>query len=244
VVTGLNNDGDVIGYYAIAGTEYGFVADPACFVAGTRIQTPLGKIAVEKLKIGDMVVTASGSCVPVRWIGVNTVATRGRDPLRVMPVRIRAGALGEKLPERDLLVSPDHALFLGGILVHAGALVNGSSITREAKMPPSFVYYHVEVANHALILAEGATAETFVDNVDRMAFDNWAEHQALYGSEPEIAEMPYPRAKSARQLPAKLRRLLADRAAMICGDAPAPYPGALRVSPAQSSYYQGNSAPR
>jgi hypothetical protein len=243
VVTGLNNDGDVIGYYAMAGTEYAFVADPACFAAGTRIATARGKIAVEKLNIGDMAVTAGGNCVPVRWIGVNTVATRGRDPLRVLPVRIRAGALGENLPERDLLVSQDHALFLGGILVQAGALVNGRSITRETNMPRSFVYYHVEVASHALILAEGAAAETFVDNISRVSFDNWAEHEALYGSEAAIPEMPYPRAKSARQLPAALRRRLADRAAMICGDAPAPYRGGLRVSPANPRYH-GNSVPR
>jgi hypothetical protein len=110
-------------------------------------------------------------------------------------------------------------MFLGGILLQAGALVNGNSITREARMPEIFTYYHVEVANHELILAEGAPTETFVDNVDRMAFDNWAEHQALYGGEAEIVEMPYPRARSARQLPMAMRRLLAARAAAICGTA-------------------------
>jgi autotransporter passenger strand-loop-strand repeat protein len=195
------------------------VFEPACFCAGTNIRTPNGDAPVETLKIGDMVMTAAGQAVPVRWIGISTVSTRFADPLRVMPVRIRAGALAENMPERDLLVSPDHAMFLGGILLQAGALVNGNSITREARMPEIFTYYHVEVANHELILAEGAPTETFVDNVDRMAFDNWAEHQALYGGEAEIVEMPYPRARSARQLPMAMRRLLAARAAAICGTA-------------------------
>jgi hypothetical protein len=247
VVTGPNNNGDVIGYYAMAGTEYAFVADPACFAAGTRIQTPRGKIAVEKLKIGDKVVTAGGDSIPVRWIGVSTVASGG-DPLRVMPVRIRAGALGEKIPERDLLLSPDHALFLGGILVQAGALVNGSSITREMKMPRGFIYYHVEVANHELILAEGAAAETFVDNLGRIAFDNWAEHIALYGGETEIAEMRYPRAKSARQLPAALRRLMAQRAALIGEGTLAPRDGALEKivagQPGEIACMKGLGGPR
>jgi len=195
------------------------LVETACFCAGTNIRTPNGDAPVETLKIGDMVMTAGGQAVPVRWIGISTVSTRFADPLRVMPVRIRAGALAENMPERDLLLSPDHAMFLGGILLQAGALVNGSSITREARMPEIFTYYHVELANHELILAEGAPAETFVDNVDRMAFDNWAEHQALYGGEAEIVEMPYPRARSARQLPMAMRRLLAARAAAICGTA-------------------------
>jgi len=41
-------------------------------------------------------------------------------------------------------------------------------------------YYHVEVDDHSLILAESMPAETFVDNVDCLAFDNWREHEALY----------------------------------------------------------------
>ncbi|GAA0587859.1 hypothetical protein GCM10009416_28070 [Craurococcus roseus] len=52
-------------------------------------------------------------------MGRQTVSRRSADPLRVLPVRIGARALGERLPRRGLLVSPDHALFLDGVLVHA-----------------------------------------------------------------------------------------------------------------------------
>ncbi len=72
--------------------------------------------------------------------------------------------------------------------------------------------YHIELADHALVLAEGVAAETFVDNVTRMGFDNWAEHEALYGSEPSIAEMPYPRVQSRRQLPQAIREAIDARA--------------------------------
>ena len=191
----------------------------ACFLAGTRIRTPDGEVDVENLKIGDIVATASGDSVAVRWIGVRTVATLFADVHRLMPVRIQTGALAHNVPARDLLVSPDHAMFVNGTLVHAGALVNGSTITRETNMPPRFTYYHVEVADHALILAENAPAETFVDNVDRMAFDNWAEHQALYGEGPSVSEMSYPRAKSARQVPASIREALYARAVAVAGTA-------------------------
>ncbi len=194
-----------------SGTDWKITFDPApgstvpCFLGQTRIATPDGMKPVEGLKIGDLVLTDDGAAVPVRWIGRRTVSTVFADPLRVMPVRIRAGALGDNLPLQDLLISPDHALLIGDVLTNAGALVNGVSILREREMPRNFVYYHVEVDAHALILAEGVSAETFIDHVDRMAFDNWAEHAAIFGDAPEKPEMSYPRVKSARQLPRSIR---------------------------------------
>ena len=151
--------------------------------------------------------------MPVRWIGRNTVSTKFADPLRVLPIRIRAGALADHLPVRDLLVSPEHAVLVDDILVEAGALVNGLSIVRESKVAETFVYYHIELAEHALVLAEGTPAESFVDNIHRMAFDNWEQHEALYGDAP-IIEMDYPRARSHRQVPMDIRARLLDRATM------------------------------
>jgi hypothetical protein len=186
-----------------------------CFLEGTHIATPTGERPVESLAIGDRVLTARGDVAPIKWMGWQTVCTAFADKLRTMPIRIRAGALGEGLPARDLLVSPQHAMFLDGVLVQAAALVNGTSVVRETQMPRIFHYYHVELADHALILAEGAATETFVDNVDRMAFDNWDEHQRLFGGEAEVAELDLPRAKSARQIPAALRARLDARAAAL-----------------------------
>ena len=185
-----------------------------CFLEGTRIATPDGERRVEDLVVGDRVLTTSGHAQPVRWIGRQTVMAMFADPDRSYPIRIEAGALGEGLPVRDLFVSPDHALLIDGLLVQAGALVNGTSITRHADMPTSFVYYHVELDDHSLVLAEGVPAETFIDNVTRRRFDNYAEYEALHGDvELSVAELDLPRVKSARQLPpailARLARPLA-----------------------------------
>jgi hypothetical protein len=186
-----------------------------CFMAGTRIATPDGERDVETLVAGDMLLDVDGAAHAIRWVGRRTVATLFADPLRGLPVRIRAGALAEGLPKRDLLVSPDHAMFVAGCLVQAGALVNGTTIVHETALPASFTYYHLELDAHRLVLAEGAATETFVDNVDRMVFDNWDEHQAADGV--EMVELPYARAKSARQVPGAVRTLIADRVAALTG---------------------------
>ncbi len=185
-----------------------------CFMPGTLIATPSGERAIETLSIGDEVLTADGRAVQVRWIGRQTIAARFANPDRALPIRIRAGALGDGLPLRDLLVSPAHALLVDGILVNAGALVNGTTIRREDDVPEVFTYYNIECAAHELILAEGVAAETFVDNVDRGAFDNAAEHTALYG-DVTIPEMDLPRATAHRQVPAATRQRLAQVAAAM-----------------------------
>jgi hypothetical protein len=183
-----------------------------CFLAGTAILCPGGERPIEDLAVGDLVLTADGDVRPVRFIGRQTFATVFADPRRTRPVRIAAGALGQGLPRRDLCVSPDHALFIGGVLVQAGALVNGTTIAPMAGLPERFTYFHVELADHALILAEGVPAETFVDNVTRRRFDNYREYEALYGDHaPAIAEMALPRVKSARQLPGAVRMRLSRR---------------------------------
>ncbi len=196
---------------------YGTGDTVICFYPGTLVRTPDGEVAVETLTIGDLVLTSEGKAMPVRWLGRQTVSTLFADPLRVLPIRIQAGALGDSLPTRDLLVSADHALLVDGVLIQAGALVNGTTITREHAVPQVFTYWHVELADHSLILAEGVPAETFVDNVDRLAFDNWDGHEALHGDQPAIAEMDLPRAKSARQVPIATRQRLAAHAAAVSG---------------------------
>ncbi|WP_298284193.1 Hint domain-containing protein [Acidocella sp.] len=176
-----------------------------CYCAGTLIATPNGEVAVETLRAGDLVLTMDGQALPVRWLGESRVARRFADAMRDYPIRIAAGALGAGLPARALRVSPDHALFLDGLLVQAGALVNGTTIWRETQIPALFSYYHVELARHELLLAEGMPAESFVDNIDRRHFSNFDER--VTPATP-VAEMAYPRVKSARQLPAALRARL------------------------------------
>ncbi|MRX50527.1 hypothetical protein GI374_08740 [Paracoccus sp. S-4012] len=190
------------------------ILDPSqlfCFAAGTLIATPAGERAVETLAPGDEVATADGRAVPVRWVGRQTVR-RAAASGRLAPVRIAAGALGAgpdlaALPRRDLVVTADHALILGGLAITAAALVDGRGIRRLAaeEMPERATFYHIETEAHDVVLAEGAPAETWVDHAERARFDNYDEYLRLWGADRRIVESPLPRVTSARQLPAALR---------------------------------------
>ena len=91
-----------------------------CYLRGTRIFTPTGALPVEDIAIGDLLVTRFSGMAKVKWIGRQSFDLRfvqnNRDRL---PVRIRAGALGDKLPARDLYVSPRHSMLLEDTLVLA-----------------------------------------------------------------------------------------------------------------------------
>ncbi|WP_420397717.1 Hint domain-containing protein [Nioella sp.] len=186
-----------------------------CFAAGTMIATPDGETAVETVQIGDLVSTGTGAAVAVKWIGRQTVMTLFGPAERLMPVRFAAGSLGDGLPHNDLIVTADHGMLVDDVICHAGALVNGTTITRVplAEMGESYTVYHIETEAHEIILANGAPAETFIDNVSRRAFDNFAEFETLYGDVPEMEELPYPRAMSARQVPVRIVARLGYRLA-------------------------------
>ena len=142
----------------------------ACFTPGTRIATPQGPIPVEALKQGDQVITASGVVRPIIWVGARAMDfTRHPHPASAQPVRIAAGALAPGVPERDLRLSPDHALWLDGVLVPVKELIDGALITLERDCA-QIVYYHVELDSHDIVLADGVKAESFLDTGHRGLF--------------------------------------------------------------------------
>jgi len=180
-----------------------------CFAAGTLITTPHGEVAVETLGVGDLLHTADGRSIPVKWVGRDSVNTILGDP-RQQPVRIRAGALGDGLPHSDLTVTADHGMILDGLVINASALVNSSTIDwlPLSEMPRNITYYHIETDAHDVILANGAASETFVDMPGRRGFDNFDEYIALYGAERIIPEMRRPRIASQRLLPDEIKARL------------------------------------
>jgi collagen type I alpha len=148
------------------------VTQVACFAAGTRIATAQGEVAVEDLREGDLVRTVlRGGVAAIAWIGRRTVDCRSHPkPATVWPVRVRAGAFGVNVPQRDLYLSPDHAVYVNEVLVPVRHLINGTSIAQVAT--DSVTYYHVELPTHDVVLAEGLAAESYLETGERANFSN------------------------------------------------------------------------
>ena len=197
----------------------------ACFAAGTRIATATGERAVEDLQAGDVVCLAGGGTAPVIWIGHRRLdLARHNRPQDVTPVRVRAGAFGAGQPSRDLLLSPDHAIFTEGALVPVRYLLNGRSVQQE--QVDVVTYFHVELPAHGIILAENLPCESYLDTGNRAAFANAGQATLLH---PDFARAVWA-AKGAAELVVEGPRLEAARRHLLAqafadGDALTDAPG-------------------
>ena len=179
----------------------------ACYCRGTAILTDCGERRVEHLRIGDILITASGAHRRTKWIGRRSYTGRfvSANP-DVQPIRFRAGSLGDGLPRRDLLVSPKHAMFLDNVLVSASCLVNGTTIVQERAFE-RVDYFHVELDSHDVLLAEGAPSESYVDDDSRGLFHNAAEFALLYPEAKSVSQFVAPKLDQGYKLEAIRRRL-------------------------------------
>jgi hypothetical protein len=151
----------------------------ACFASGTRITTSRGDVAVKDLCIGDAVHTIGGAFRPIRWIGRRCADCRRHpNPARIRPICIAAGAFGDGLPTRDLLLSPDHAVFTEGVLIPVRYLLVGAAVGQISC--DEVTYYHVELDEHDVILAEGLPVESLLPGGDRSGFENGGAAVALH----------------------------------------------------------------
>ena len=164
-----NVGGYTIGYDT--STDLVTVTMTPCYARGTRILTTRGAIPVEQLLVGDSVTTAAGAVRPIRWLGHRRLQCSAyADPAFVWPVRIVAGAFSHEVPCRDLWVSPGHSVAIDGCLIQARELING--VTVEQVACHSIEYWHVELDQHDVILAEALPAESYLDTGNRTGFSN------------------------------------------------------------------------
>jgi Hint domain len=190
--------------------------DTLCYLRGTHILTPTGALPVEDIAIGDLLVTRFAGMAKVKWIGRQSFDLRFvQDNRNRLPVRIRAGALGEKLPARDLYVSPGHSMLLENTLVLARNLINGVNITQETgpeNNPAIIDYFQIELDSHDCVIAEGTWSETYADGPGmRGQYQNAAEFYALYPDQPppQQLELCAPRPERGAKLDAALRPVVA-----------------------------------
>ncbi len=152
----------------------------SCFAAGTGIATTRGLVPVECVHPGDRVCTVlGGDTAEVIWVGRRKVdCARHPDPAKVWPVRISAHAFGRGMPATDLTLSPDHAVYVDRVLIPIRLLVNGRTVRQ--MLADGISYYHVELAQHDVLLADGMPAESYLDTGDRSRFSNGGGVVALH----------------------------------------------------------------
>ena len=156
------------------------VTGTPCYAAGTRILASRGMVAAEDLRIGDLVQTMlDGKLRPIIWIGHRHVdCARHPKPRTVWPVRVSVGAIGPGRPHTDLFLSPDHSIYINGVLIPVKHLINDSTISQVRVAQVN--YYHIELPRHEVVLAEGLPAEFYLDTGDRSNFANGSGPIALY----------------------------------------------------------------
>ncbi len=142
-----------------------------CFTPGTTIATPKGERLVEELREGDRIITRDNGIQEIRWVGRKDVSGKmlvGSPHLR--PVLIKAGALGNGLPERDMLVSPNHRVLVSNdrtqlyfdeseVLAAAKHLVGSAGIMELDVMGTSYIHFMFD--RHEVVLSNGAWTESF-----------------------------------------------------------------------------------
>jgi hypothetical protein len=164
----------------------------ACFLRGTRVATPAGEVAVEDLRPGDEILTLNQGRTIIKWIGRRVLDPKTIErPRDALPVRVRQHALAENVPHRDLLMSPDHSLFLDGSLIPVKLLINGTTIVQEGQDEP-FEYFHIELEKHDVIMVEGAFAETYLDLGNRQMFGGPGVVQLFPSGKHDWRDYSYP----------------------------------------------------
>ncbi|MBT8460604.1 MAG: Hint domain-containing protein [Boseongicola sp.] len=149
-------------------SDPGFIT---CYAPGTIIATPTGPRPVETLRPGDLVMTLDHGPQTIRW------TCSSAHPLEdvetdAKPVQIKAGALGQNLPVKDLIVSPQHRIFVGGAgqlqaVFPSEAFAPAKSLTglpgiRHMKGKKDITWINFACDQHEVATANGCRSETLL----------------------------------------------------------------------------------
>jgi hypothetical protein len=155
-----------------------------CFLEGTQILTEKGYKSIQNVKVGENVVVAgkiknetcelkSVQLKKVKWMGRFKVYEFNTE---TAPICFQKNSLGENVPNCDLFVSPNHGMMVDGKIVIAKKLVNDSTIYQSSEID-SIIYYHLELEDHSVIVANGAMTESYLDCKNRIEFKEIAKYQ-------------------------------------------------------------------
>ncbi|ADO41330.1 Hint domain-containing protein [Ketogulonicigenium vulgare] len=183
-----------------------------CFTAGTFIETDRGDIAIEALRIGDLVKTIDNGLQPIRWIGSSRICSNALSSnTKLRPIQISADALGAGVPAHDLVVSPQHRVLIRSkisdrmfgaaeVLVPAVKLTALPGIFTDNSCDP-VEYFHILFDQHEMVRSNGAITETLHTGPIALRSLSSAARAEIFAIFPELAALGVPR-PLARSTPA------------------------------------------
>jgi len=197
----------------------------ACFTADTLIDTANGPVRVQDLRVGDLIATLDHGLQPLEALLSRHVdeATLQKLP-KLAPVRINAGALGQGLPLRDLLVSPQHRFLARSVVVRRMFEADETLLSAKqlSALPGIAVdsgqrdvtYYHLVMPRHEIVMAEGTPTESFYcgeQAIKSLTPDARAELNNLFpelitGTSKAEPARPFPSPRRQKQLISRLLR--------------------------------------
>jgi hypothetical protein len=200
-------------------------ADPSvtpCFTQGTLIATPRGEMQAELLKAGDKVVTRDNGIQTIRWVGQNVLTWRDLQVFgHLKPVLIREGSLGNGLPERDMMVSPNHRILVSNdktalhfdepeVLVAAKHLIGGLGMREINSFGTTYIHFLFD--RHEVLLSNGCWSESFQpDDYTLKGLGN-AQRSEIYELFPELkAQKDTTRFGNARRILTSAEARLLER---------------------------------
>jgi Hint domain len=170
-----------------------------CFTPGTLIATPRGEMPAELLKVGDKVVTRDNGIQPIRWVGHNDMNWRNlQTHAHLKPVLVREGSLGDGLPERDMMVSPNHRILVSNaltalhfeepeVLVAAKHLVGGLGMQTIDSFGTTYIHFLFD--RHEILLSNGCWSESFQPQDYSLKGLGNAQRNEIYELFPELKDM-------------------------------------------------------
>lgn len=193
-----------------------------CFTRGTLIKTDAGEVAIENLKQGMRVLTMDSGYKEIAWIGsrkLNAADLAGKPNLR--PIRIAQGALGFGLPERDLLVSPQHRMLVRSTIVdrmfgEREALLGAKHLIaingiEESNPQDGIEYWHLLFDRHEVIFANGAPSESLYPGPEALKHVGAEALAEIYELFPELQSLTHTPIPARTFAPGKKARKLAER---------------------------------
>ena len=170
-----------------------------CFTPGALIHTPSGRVPVETLKVGDMVLTRDNGRQEIRWVGRRTLSSgQLRADPRLRPICIPAGSLGDGVPSRDMTVSPQHRILRRNAMFEqyfgepevflASKHLRGHHGVHTSYLP-QVTYIHFMFDHHQVVLVDDAWSESFQPG--DMTLNGMAKEQRdeLFHSFPELQDL-------------------------------------------------------